>query len=346
MGLLVLDRRDMALRLDGDAAALYEGGVRKSSVPLKLVDQLVVHGSGITLDAGVLGKLAEHGGVGVLLSGRYGRRVAYILGPGSKDIWARLAQARAVTDEAQIDAWAARLVQAKLRQHRHFLVTAMKLRPDVRKPLLDGVRRLDHELTRLSTLQVPERNPGAAALRGIEGSAAAAYFKAFGSLFADSLSFTGRNRRPPLDPVNACLSLGYTLVHAQAIHACQGAGLDPLMGLYHRPSHGRASLASDLIEPLRARVDEWVWGLFRERQLRPEHFWRDGAACLLGKAGREHFYGAYSPLRRLAERWLRVQCRALSRQWRDAGKALLPDSDDDFDNDNAIDLVASEHDDT
>ena len=331
MGLLVLDRRDMALRLDGDAVAVYEGGVRKGSVPLKLVDQLVVHGSGITLDAGVLGRLAEQGGVGVMLSGRHGRRVAYILGPGHNDICARLAQARAVTDEAQIDAWAARLVMAKLRQQRRFLRQALTLRPDARKPLLDGVRRLDHELSRLAAMQAPQRNPGAAALRGIEGSAAAAYFKAYGALFADVLAFTGRNRRPPLDPVNACLSLGYTLAHAQAVHACQAAGLDPLMGLYHRPSHGRASLASDLMEPLRARVDAWVWGLFRERCLRPEHFWRDGAACLLGKAGREHFYEAYAPLRRVAARWLRMQCRDLSRQWRDEGMALLPDTGADED---------------
>ncbi len=327
MGLLVLDRRDMALRLDGEAAAVYEAGVRKGSLPLKLVDQLVVHGSGIALDAGVLGRLAEQGGIGVMLSGRHGRRVAYVLGPGHNDICARLAQSRAVTDEVQIDAWAARLVLAKLRQQRRFLNTALALRPDVRKPLLDGVRRLDVELVRLATMQAPQHNPGAAALRGIEGSAAAAYFKAYAALFADTLAFNGRNRRPPLDPVNACLSLGYTLVHAQAVQACQVAGLDPLMGLYHRPSHGRASLASDLIEPLRARVDEWVWGLFRERRLRPEHFWRDGAACLLGKAGREHFYEAYGPLRRLAARWLRMQCRDLVRQWRDDGVALLPETD-------------------
>jgi CRISPR-associated protein Cas1 len=334
MGLLILDRRDMALRLDGEAAAVYEAGVRKGSVPLKLVDQLVVHGTGIALDAGVLGQVADHGGVGVVLSGRHGRRVAYVLAPGRGDIGARLAQARAVTDESQIDVWALRLVIAKLRHQRRFLRRALEQRADLRKPLLDAVRRIDGDLTRLAPMhegRLP--NPGAGALRGIEGAAAAAYFKAFGALMPDSLGFAGRNRRPPLDPVNACLSLGYTLLHAQAVQACQLAGLDPLMGLYHRPSHGRASLASDLIEPLRALADEWVWGLFRDRTLRTGHFWRDGAACLLGKAGREHFYAAYVPLRRTAERWLRMQCRALAQQWRLQGTALLPNIGDDEDDD-------------
>ena len=332
MGMLILDRRDMALRLDGEAAALYEGTQRKGTVPLKLVSLIIVQGSGIALDAGVLGQVAEQGGVAVLLSGRHGRRVAYVIGPGHNDIATRLAQAGAVTDPVQIDAWAARLVLAKLRHQQRFIARAQLLRPDQRKPLHDIQRRLGADILRLETITLGlASNPGAAVLRGIEGSAAAAYFKAYACLFAGGLGFEGRNRRPPRDPVNACLSLAYTLLNAQAVQACQISGLDPLMGLYHRPSHGRASLASDLIEPLRALADEWVWGLHRERTLRSEHFWYDGEACLLGKAGREYFYKAYGPLRRTAERWLRLQCRGLAKQWREAGTALLPDLGQDGD---------------
>ncbi|MGS0754034.1 CRISPR-associated endonuclease Cas1 [Roseateles sp. GG27B] len=335
MGILILDRRNMALRLDGEAAAVYESDQRKGSVPLKLVSLIVVHGSGIALDAGVLGQVAEHGGVAVLLSGRHGRRVAYVVGPGHNDIAMRLAQARAVTDTVQIDAWAARLVLAKLRHQQRFLVRAQALRPDQRKPLFDAQRRLSQDIARLHAITAApaSSNPGAAVLRGIEGSAAAAYFKGYASLFAAGLSFNGRNRRPPRDPVNACLSLAYTLFNALAVQACQVAGLDPLMGLYHRPAHGRASLASDLIEPLRALADEWVWQLFRERALRDDHFWRDGDACLLGKAGREVFYRAFTPTRRTAERWLRAQCRGLAQQWRAAGIALLPDQGEAPDSD-------------
>lgn len=97
-----------------------------------------------------------------------------------------------------------------------------------------------------------------------------------------ALGFTGRNRRPPRDPANACLSLGYTLLHAEAVTAAQAAGLDPLLGFYHRPAFGRESLASDLIEPLRAEVDAWVAALFRDRALREDHFTRPespGGAC-------------------------------------------------------------------
>lgn len=324
MGLLVLDRRDMALRQDGEAAAVYEGGRRAGSVPLKLVDQLVVQGSGIVLEASVLGHVAEHGGMGVVLSGRYGQRVAWVLGPSHHDVTARLAQARAVTDMGQVDAWALRVVLAKLRQQRRFLSRAMAQRPDARKPLHDALQRLDAALAQLDQAQAAASNPGAVALRGIEGAAAAAYFAGYGALFAPVLGFNGRNRRPPRDPVNACLSLGYTLLHAQAVQACQWAGLDPLLGLYHRPAHGRASLASDLIEPMRPMVDAWVWALLRDGTLRPEHFRHEGDACLLSKTGRERFYPAYGEVRRKAARWLRWACLDLVRHWRQQGSALLP----------------------
>lgn len=324
MSLLVLDRRDMELRADGAAAVVYERGQRRGSVPIKVVDQLVVQGGTIRLEAGALGLLAEAGGMGVLLSGRHATRVAFIVGPGHNDICARLAQARAVTDPAQIDAWSLRLVHAKLRHQAAFLRAARERRADLRKPLTDALRRLDADVERLGAVRAGEAvNPGAASLRGIEGGAAAAYFKGYAHLFAPALGFDGRNRRPPRDPVNACLSLGYTLGHAIAVQACMRAGIDPMMGLYHRPSHGRASLASDLLEPLRARIDEWVYGLLRDRALRPEHFRRDGDACLLGKSGREVFYGCWSDVAVLARRWLRRQSGLLAAAWREQGRAAL-----------------------
>jgi CRISPR-associated endonuclease Cas1 len=103
---------------------------------------------------------------------------------------------------------------------------------------------------------------------------------AMAAVMPPALQFTGRNRRPPRDPVNACLSLGYTLLHAQAVQACAVAGLDPLLGFYHRPAFGRESLASDLIEALRPAVDLWVWELVRSRTLLEDHFSHARPRCL------------------------------------------------------------------
>jgi CRISPR-associated protein Cas1 len=130
-------------------------------------------------------------------------------------------------------------------------------------------------------------------LRGIEGGASHIYFKAFTCLFPASLNFNGRERRPPPDPVNALLSLGYTLLHGDIQKAVEIVGLDPWLGIYHEPAHGRPSLVCDLVEPYRPRIDAIVWTLIRNRILRDDHFSQDGDACLLNKNGRSIFYPVY-----------------------------------------------------
>jgi len=131
------------------------------------------------------------------------------------------------------------------------LRAALDERPDQRHQLTSGMKRIGQARERVGR----DRNLGLDTLRGIDGAAAVAYFQAFTRLFPASLDFTGRNRRPPRDPVNAVLSFGYTLLHFDAVRACQAAGLNPIIGYYHELDIGRESLASDLIEPLRPRVD-------------------------------------------------------------------------------------------
>jgi len=317
MATLILDRADLELRIDGDALAVYEPAGRRGTVPIKLLERVVMQG-GIKLDAAVLTKLAEAGVTTLLLSKRHSRRIAIVLGPTHNDAAIRLAQSRRVFDVQWCAAWARRQVRAKTRAQIRLLQQALQARPDARKPLLDALGSL-----RTVNQTVIANPPDIARLRGLEGAAARAYFQGFGALFAPSLDFTGRNRRPPRDPVNACLSLGYTLLHFDAVRACHIAGLDPLLGFYHRPSIGRESLASDLIEPLRPHLDQRIWQLFRERRLRDDHFSRDAGACLLGKTGRGVFYQNYelhaAPVRRLLLR----QCRLLAKHLKAEGDPLL-----------------------
>ncbi len=148
-----------------------------------------------------------------------------------------------------------------------------------------------------------------ASLRGLEGAAAAAFFEGFTLLFAPALGFEGRRRRPPPDPVNACLSLGYTVLHAEATGAARTAGLDPMLGGFHEPSYGQDALSSDLIEPLRPAVDAWVWAMFRSQTLRPEHFRLQDDACFLQHHAQEVFYEAFHQKLRVWRRVLRLYAR-------------------------------------
>ncbi|OIN92219.1 MAG: CRISPR-associated endonuclease Cas1 [Comamonadaceae bacterium CG1_02_60_18] len=336
MSTLVLDRAQLEVKSEGDTLALYEAGVRRGTVPIKLIDRCVIHGAQTRLDSGVLMKLAEAGVTTVLMSPRQPRRVALVLGSQHNDAAVRLAQAQRVMDEAACRQWALALVRSKITRQRRTLRTLQAARPDARKPLFDALQSLDGILNTLRSEgaaptqnQPPQNLPNLPTLLGLEGAAARAYFGGLAGVFAPALQFTGRNRRPPRDPVNVCLSLSYTMVHLQAVQACVAAGLDPMLGFYHRPSFGRESLASDLIEPLRAAIDLWVWELLRSRTLREDHFSIDKGACLLGKAGRSIYYAAWEQASAPWWRYLRAQCQALARSLRQQGLVWLANPDDE-----------------
>ena len=304
MGTLYLDRKDLELRHEGQYLCLYEAGNRRGTVPLNQVDRVVMRGRA-TITTGALGILAEAGVALLVLSGRQGRSAAIMQGNLRGDTQRRIAQYAWYADDAVRVGWSRLLVALKLRAQAAFLRRLGAARPDCRPALHAGARQIQAALTALNA--APAAELSLPRLNGIEGAAAAAYFAAFTQVFPPSLNFTGRNRRPPRDPVNAALSLAYTLLHFEAVQACQLNGLDPYVGFYHEPAHRRESLAADLIEPLRVHIDRWVWRLFADRELRAEDFVEDNGACLLKKEGRALFYARYEtlapPLRRLLRRY-------------------------------------------
>jgi CRISPR-associated protein Cas1 len=323
MTTLILDRAALEIRSDGDALALYEAGERRGTVPLNLLDRVIIQGARTVLDTGVLIRLAEAGVATLLLSPRASRRVAIVLGPAHNDAAVRLAQAQRVLDDGFCATWARDLIRAKVRRQRRFIAVGTSQRPDARKALADAATTLDRigEALKRDGLDCNS-------IRGLEGSAARAYFGGLAAIMPPALGFEGRNRRPPRDPVNACLSLSYTLLHFEAVRAAHSSGLDPLLGFYHRPAFGRESLASDLIEPLRPKVDEWIWGLLRTRTLREDHFSSDKGACLLAKAGRGRLYAEWERGLLPERRWLRRQAARIARNLRQQGETLLMDESD------------------
>lgn len=131
-------------------------------------------------------------------------------------------------------------------------------------------------------------------LRGLEGEAAAAYFRVLDELILSQkleFSFEGRNRRPPQDNVNALLSFAYTLLSNDCASALEAVGLDAYVGFFHSDRPGRKSLVLDLEEELRAPfADRLVLTLINNRVLQDKHFeHQEGGAVLLNDAGRRLF---------------------------------------------------------
>jgi CRISPR-associated protein Cas1 len=136
------------------------------------------------------------------------------------------------------------------------------------------------------------------ALMGIEGSAAALYFEQFESMLKQrddwKFDWRGRNRRPPRDPVNALLSLGYSMLAKELTGVCHAVGLDPFLGFMHQPRYGRPALALDLMEEFRPLIaDSVAISLINRGELGPEDFMRNANGMFLTDKGRKPFWEAW-----------------------------------------------------
>jgi CRISPR-associated protein Cas1 len=136
------------------------------------------------------------------------------------------------------------------------------------------------------------------AVRGHEGQAAAIYFAHFAGMFkgvlAAEFDANGRQRRPPPDPINSFLSLGYTMLTHECVVALRVARLEPSIGGFHISKPGRPALALDLMEPFRALIaDSVAIAAFNRGELTEGHFLRTAAGCALTDAGRKAFFSSY-----------------------------------------------------
>lgn len=153
-----------------------------------------------------------------------------------------------------------------------------------------------------------ERAKSLEELLGLEGSAARLYFQNFAGMIKVGVDdnagangaaefpfdFNGRNRRPPRDPVNALLSLAYSLLSKDLTFTSHVVGFDPYWGFYHQPRFGRPSLALDLMEPFRPLIaDSAVLTAINTRMITPRDFVRAGESTALRPEGRKAFFRAY-----------------------------------------------------
>lgn len=147
-------------------------------------------------------------------------------------------------------------------------------------------------------------------LLGIEGNGARVYFQNFDGMLKTgddeeqatktdtgdgfTFEFRHRNRRPPRDPVNALLSLAYSVLAKDLTIVCRAVGFDPYLGFFHQPRFGRASLPLDLMEPFRPLIaDSAVLSAINTRMVSTKDFIRAGNAVALTPEGRKAFFRAY-----------------------------------------------------
>ncbi|MEW6418334.1 MAG: CRISPR-associated endonuclease Cas1 [Nitrospirota bacterium] len=288
MGTLYIDRKELHIRLDGQALAFYIDGEREGLVPLSPLKRVIVIGN-VSIETPVLHKLSNENISVIFLSGKRLRFCGMMHGRLHNNGILRVKQYEKSLSPLSLEI-AADIVKRKVEGQRVFLLNVRESRSDLRFPMTNAAGVLKKILGTLN-----ERDIGLETLRGLEGGASSAYFQAFTKMFPESLEFKKRNRRPPEDPVNAMLSLCYTLLHYEIVREIEVIGLDPTIGFYHQFDYGRESLACDLVELYRTDVDRFVWEIFRDREFTSRDFSTEDKrpGCYLKKESRKRFYPLY-----------------------------------------------------
>lgn len=218
----------------------------------------------------------------------------------------RLRQYQRTTDPAFALQMAGRIIAAKIYNQRRVIQRLRANRTLTQStPATPANSNPGHAtLTWLDTsLAQAARARSLGELRGHEGAATARYFQAWADCLPAAFPFEQRSTRPPLNPVNACISFGATLLYHEAVAFIHAHGLDPALGLLHATENGRWSLALDLIEPFRpVLVEALALDLFSHQILNTSHFDARDGGCYLNEAGRKKFFFQYE--RRMERQFL------------------------------------------
>lgn len=203
-------------------------------------------------------------GITLVLLTQDGRLKGRLVPPLAKNSILRAAQYERRLDQNFALELAKAQIAAKITSLRQLLLRQLRNHPELPiRTQIDEMAHLIDSINRVESLQ---------SLLGIEGNAARAYYTGFKGCLRKNLGFPGRRRRPPTDPVNSLLSLGYVMLTSEILAQLEGIGFDPYLGFYHQLDYGRPSLALDLVEEFRVVVDQLVLRLVNNGVVKAEHF--------------------------------------------------------------------------
>ena len=294
---LFVTSEDIYLSLEGENILANREKQVLARYPLHTL-QTIVSFSYAGASPALMGACAERG-IGLAFCTPRGKFLARVIGESSGNVLLRRAQYRIADDPEQSCAIARNMIFGKLSNSSS----------SIRRTLRDHAPRISESGLEDASAQIKELLPlvlevsEPEALRGLEGIGAAAYFGVFDQMILnrkEDFFFHGRNRRPPLDRMNAMLSFAYSLLAHDCASALESVGLDSYVGFLHRDRPGRTSLALDLMEELRpCMADRFVLTLVNNRIMKPEDFQsQDSGAVLLTDDGRKKFLKSWQERKR------------------------------------------------
>lgn len=285
---LFIIQSDVYLSLDGDNIVLLKGQDKLGRIPLHNLESIVAFGYTGASPA-LMGYCAERH-ISLLFLTMNGRFLARVIGESNGNVILRKKQYRISEDEGLSAEIARNFIVGKI-YNQKWMIERMTRDYPLRIDVIH-FKEISQQLS--STISEVRRCNDLDRLRGLEGQAATSYNKLFDQMILqqkEDFYFHARSRRPPLDNVNAMLSLAYTLLAHDVASALEGVGLDAYVGYLHRDRPGRASLALDLMEELRGvYADRFVLSMVNKKIVNKDDFLsKENGAVIMKDEARKNF---------------------------------------------------------
>ncbi|WP_019636675.1 type I-C CRISPR-associated endonuclease Cas1c [Paenibacillus fonticola] len=289
---LFITQPDVYLSLDGDNIVLLKEQEKLGRLPLHNLESIVTFGYTGASPA-LMGYCADRN-ISLVFLTMNGRFLARVIGASKGNVVLRKKQ-YLVSENEHLSAKIARnFIIGKVFNHKWMIERMTR-----DHPLRVDVNQFKGVSQHLSTIIMDVREcEDLERLRGLEGQAAVSYNKLIDQMILqqkEDFYFHSRSRRPPLDKVNAMLSLAYTLLANDTASALEGVGLDAYVGFLHRDRPGRASLALDVMEELRGiYADRFVLSLINKKIVSKEDFLhKENGAVIMTDEARKKFLAAW-----------------------------------------------------
>ncbi|MDD3767057.1 MAG: type I-C CRISPR-associated endonuclease Cas1c [Eubacteriales bacterium] len=289
---LYITMPDRYLSLDGENVVVIQDNDVVARVPLHNIEGIVTFGYSGASPA-LMGACAKKN-ISLCFLSRNGRFLARVSGETAGNVLLRKHQYRISDCLIQSCSIAKNFLVGKIYNSKWVLERAIRDYPLI----IDTDKLKEKSMFLSNSLKQLKNTESLEEVRGIEGEAASVYFSVFDNLILqqkDEFYFQTRNRRPPMDKVNAMLSFAYTLLANMCCSALETVGLDPYVGFLHRDRPGRASLALDLMEEFRSVfADRFVLTLINKKIIKSKDFLvKENEAVTMKDEGRKTFLSAW-----------------------------------------------------
>jgi CRISPR-associated protein Cas1 len=283
---LYLTEQGSVLRKKGDRLIVEKEKEVLLDVECHKIDAVLIFGN-VQFTTQAVHELFQHG-IELAILTRTGRLIGQVTSPMTKNIELRVEQFKRYGDEAFKLGFSKSIVKGKIKNSLQVLRSFSYNHPEIDlKEEIEALERGENGISEQNTVE---------GLNGVEGMAARHYFHGFGKMMLGDFVFEGRRKYPAPDPVNALLSLGYTMVFNEISSLLDGMGFDPYLGYFHKIDYGRPSLASDLLEEFRAPIaDRFALKLINNRVLKVEDFYNNpkGDGVYLKRDALKRYFAEY-----------------------------------------------------